>query len=580
MKHATIESHQALLQQYQAQYNSALEAGEIDPFIYPYETLAAGILILYLLIPNSERRFRYTIFALIAGLSTSTIVRCRSLTMGNGFGIGLICCWCILWSATVLIFNDSQGKFKRIERKVDDGSGEEADGKVAARKEGHLDTSGVNGSRDGLDLASQSRALLGSREVMKTKPRINDGINGGFIPNPPFNNKAQGTPTDRTGTFAWQRYPLQPFSERLDWVLDLITNFRGMGWSWRISGIPPPPPHVQAQLSASENSNSNESTSDADSRVSSTGITRYHTRSSLLRQKIQTLTLGYLSLDVLKKLTMHDPYFWGLPMPVHSLPAPTYLPLTITTSPTLLKSYRLLLSLGGIYTALLSIFTLGPLVFAGLLGPRILGVRGEPWMYPDTYGSFSAIYDKGLAGWWGGWWHQTFRFAFEAPSKRAVEALGWDPTTLKAKALQIFVAFALSGTLHACGSYTTFSNTTHPLTGSFTFFILQPIGIIAQMLASRLLKMYGIAPHIPNRVRQVGNFVVVHVWLYYTAPLLVDDFARGGIWLFEPVPFSVVRGLGFGVLGKEGGEGWCCWRWEWFAKWYWGRRWWRSGLAW
>ena len=41
------------------------------------------------------------------------------------------------------------------------------------------------------------------------------------------------------GDFAWQPYPLPPFIERLDWVLDIFYNSRGMGWNWRISGLPP-----------------------------------------------------------------------------------------------------------------------------------------------------------------------------------------------------------------------------------------------------------------------------------------------------------------------------------------------------
>ncbi len=78
----------------------------------------------------------------------------------------------------------------------------------------------------------------------------------------------------------------------------------------------------------------------------------------------------------------------------------------------------------------------------------------------------------------------------------------------------------------------------------------------------------------------MANVVFLLLWFYVTGPLLADDFARGGIWLFEPVPVSVVRGLGFGL--NE--EGWWCWG-EGGGKWvgWWsdrsGRgRWWRSGV--
>jgi len=62
--------------------------------------------------------------------------------------------------------------------------------------------------------------------------------------------------------------------------------------------------------------------------------------------------------------------------------------------------------------------------------------------------------------------------------------------------------------------------------------------------------------------------------LYFTAPLLVDDFARGGIWLFEPVPFSLFRGLG---LGSEGDGWWCCG--GGLVEWRSGEGWWDTGIA-
>jgi len=57
---------------------------------------------------------------------------------------------------------------------------------------------------------------------------------------------------------------------------------------------------------------------------------------------------------------------------------------------------------------------LGPLFFAGILGRNLICVRREPWFYPDHYGNYSIVFDRGLAGWWGGWWHQMFRPGFDA----------------------------------------------------------------------------------------------------------------------------------------------------------------------
>lgn len=55
-------------------------------------------------------------------------------------------------------------------------------------------------------------------------------------------------------------------------------------------------------------------------------------------------------------------------------------------------------------------------------------------------------------------------------------------------------------------------------------------------------------------VGRLVRLVYVHVWFYHTAPLLMDDFARGGLWLYEPAPISPLRALGLGVRG----DGWWC----------------------
>ena len=90
-------------------------------------------------------------------------------------------------------------------------------------------------------------------------------------------------------------------------------------------------------------------------------------------------------------------------------------------------------------------------------------------------------------------------------------------------------------------------------TGPFKFFLLQPFGILSQMAFTQS----GIVPKkIPKCIRQLANFVFVHVWMYYTAPLLVDDFARGGIWLYEPFAISPLRFLGFGAKDDNGWDLW------------------------
>ncbi|MCJ1435823.1 hypothetical protein MMC27_005199 [Xylographa pallens] len=532
-------SYRELVNLYEKQYNDSITKGDYSPYVWPYRSLGVYLVIVYLLIPPTSSKLvsyaRYPVFAFNVYWAIKAIRECRSAAVSTGYGIGLLDAWAILWLAAVLVFDDGRSDFHRIERaELVEGIDRESSGYTI-----HEDKDAVtNGFADGHEL----------------RRRRTDGSTA---------KKNIGAEKSTTTTkYVWQNHPAN-FYQRLEWVADLVSNFRLIGWSHQINSIPSPPPSVLDNLQPSAKPLKQTPP------IVSTGVSRYPNSKTLVRTKVVTIVLGYLALDTLKVLMMSDPYFWGLT----SASPPSYLPSFISSSEALTRIWRLLISLAAVYVALESIMALAAPIFVGLIGPRILGLRAATWQYPDIYGSYSIVFRKGLAGWWGGWWHQTFRFAFEAPQKYFVQKLGWKERGLKAKLLGLVIAFVCSGSLHATGS-TTMWPATRPLEGPFTFFILQPVGIVLQMGLSELLGKVGLRERLPSWVRGAGNFVAVHVWFYYTAPLLTDDFARGGIWLFEPIPISIWRGLGFGAEG----EGWWCWNGR-IVSWYSGEVWWQSGLA-
>ncbi|KAL9122012.1 MAG: hypothetical protein Q9187_001437, partial [Circinaria calcarea] len=314
--------------------------------------------------------------------------------------------WGILWLASLVIFNDGRNVFRRIERQGIVQADIATENKSLPHKEDYPQ----NGVPKGQQLRARARA---SAKPASTK--ASNVLTQG--------NVGKTEEDGATSHYAWQYLP-HKFSNRIDWVYDLVTNFRGTGWSHQITSIPAPPPSVLQDIESTEFPAKS-------SPVSSTGNVRYCEPISLLRHRLMAVILGYLAIDAIKIIMMLDPYFWGL---TSSAP-PNYLPTVITSSAVLTRTYRLLLSLAGTYTALNSIFSLGPVAFVGIVGPRILGVRAEAWQYPDTYGSYRTVFTKGLAGWWGGWWHQTFRFGFEAPTKWLCQKLGWDHRSTKGKTL-------------------------------------------------------------------------------------------------------------------------------------------------
>jgi hypothetical protein len=409
-------SHHDLINHYHAQYDKAIASGKYQPFLYPWGTLGALVVIVYLLIPHQNRpwleRCRYLAFVWITAFAVYSVLYTRTRGLAPGLGIGLISAWSVAWVGTILLCNDAQTDFMRIERMGG------VFGSSIDRSKQKVDT---NGSIDS------------DQEKEKTHKEARDNV---------VNSKVG--PRHRHGQFAWQPYPHTPFIERLDWVLDIFCNFRGAGWNWRTSALPPPPKAIQEQL----HHNSGDVVPKHSNKIHSGQVKLYTSRRELLTINGWRLVKGYFVLDALKTAMMHDPYFWGY---TNRLP-PSYLPSLIISNPVLTHMYRLILSMLMVKYALQTIFALGPLCFCGILSPSLLGARAEPWMYPETWAPYSVVLDKGLAGWWGSWWHQTFRFAFQEPSRKIIEVMGMDKRSAKAKALQLFIAFFLSGVVHGSGS--------------------------------------------------------------------------------------------------------------------------------
>ncbi|KAL6706692.1 hypothetical protein ACN47E_005234 [Coniothyrium glycines] len=534
-------SHHDLIQHYYDEYDRGVAAGEIQPFLYPWGTFGALVVIIYLLIPHHNRPWlrncRYLVFAWITWFAAYCIRYTRARHVAAAFGVGLISAWSVIWVGAILICNDCQTDFMRIER-----------------IEGAL---GSAPAKNNKETYATEHAVAQENSTSETDRQPIDIVSHG-----------QTGPRDRHGPFAWQPYPLHPFIERVDWVLDIFCNFRGSGWNWRTSALPPPPKWVQEQL----RQNSGGHIPKHSNKTHPGQLKAYTTRKELLTANLRTLLIGYFTLDLFKTVMMHDPYFWGYVE--RSPPSTPFLPALVTSSPALTHIYRLTLSMLAIKTALQTVFALGPLFFSGVLGPRYLGARAEPFMYPETWAAYSVVLDRGLAGWWSSWWHQTFRFAFAQPSQQLAQRSGLGPRSAAARVLQLFTAFALSGVVHASGSFTC-AGDTRPLRGSLVFFVLQACAIAAELAAGRVLARCRAVRRLPRRARQLATFAYVHLWFYLTAHLLCEEFARGGIWLFEPIPVSVLRGLG---LGADERDGWWCWGGE-LLRWHSDAKWWRSGIA-
>ena len=515
------------------QLDTHIHHGELKPIFLWHLTLFIILPLSALVIPcrRNTRYVRPFVLVLIFSLALEAIRYRRALLGANGYMIGLVVAWWFIWSATLLVFHNVEREFLRVERKA----------------------------RTTVDATSKG-------SIQNGYVRTNGGL-----------KDAKPKEQQYTESFIWQPYP-RSLSNRLNWSLGLLFNMRGPEWNWRISSMGPLPPSVESQLKSGP-------------------LTRYPRDASKVtasylgaETRIRTVAFDclkyYLLLDVIKVLMMHDLYFWGVISP----PPPPPFPLDQFLPPGAEYIYRVLITALGVYAALSFVTLFNPLIFLGLsrLFPNVshsitAAPLDAPWLYSDIFGPFLVpVLDHGLAGAWGVWWHQLFRFGFTSTAHWILSLL---PNRLATNSrfrrlVMIFVAFALSGFIHACGSYTQWSDT-KPLSGTFLFFILQFVGVTIQESVSRVVvpalldKYTGKLgkTRLPRWLRRSANAGFAFGWLWLTAGLIMDDFAKGGLWLTEPLPLSPLRGLGFGY-GVEG-EGWWCWKTPWFRYWdggsYWER---------
>lgn len=522
-----------------AQYHLLMQSGRYVASTTTLPTLWLLSILAFLMLDTRHLRhrrlLRLSAWLASAAVSAYNLMYVRAKNPAVAYSIGLVSGWLVIWTGVLFVVADPQADFRRVRRKPA--------GRVVERKE-----TAANGRVTSLGTSADQTESSSVHRRPNRRPDQNEPSIG-RVPQP---------------AVEWQSFPDTPSWERFDWVTDLFFNFRGVGWSWRIDNLPPVPKAMQAELDVPPSSTFAKPAKyrkpDEASRLNDSKV--------LLRDTLWSVVRDYLVIDLIKTLGMHDSWFWS----ASAGPPPPFVPAQLHSSPVALQCIRLLLCVSALRTALEFTFTAGPLFFLGVMGP-VIGVRGESWMYPDTFGSFDVVMEKGLPGWWSGWWHQLFRYGFDAPGRRLVGLLGWDRRGPHARFVQLCVAFLLSGFIHSCASAAQLgpSDPARPI----LFFLLQTCGVAGQLVVVAVARRVGIAQATPRWITRALNFGLVHVWLYFTAPILVQDIGAGGLWLYEPLPLSPMRGLGFGPKDHGGLVRWSgdvFW-------WHKGNHWWNTGLA-
>ncbi|OKL64409.1 hypothetical protein UA08_00215 [Talaromyces atroroseus] len=548
MTSSRYDTHFHLISEREKEFNGLFRTGAFSPLLLQHVFATFALLIIPLVIRHRNfyhsRLLRYGFHAIITVLSLYTIREVRFLGPANGYAVGLITTWFYIWSSTMLIANNVQRDFKRIEKEPEEVTKNTRENDVSKQS-------------DPPEAVNQCRTPSHSGQVVLK-------------------------------VYRWQPYP-QQLSHRVDWVCDLIFNFRGPNWNWRLRSLPPLPEAVIRDTEDQARSSKQRGTRLTDCKPS-----------VRLQYAFRAFLRDYIALDFLKLLLMRDPYFWGFV----DNPLPPPWPFSILAfSPALVRAYRLTASLAAVLFALDIITSLNPIFFLGLSLAFPSFSRSithqpldEAWLYPESFGSAAAVLDHGLIGTWNTWWHQLFRFGFSECS-RFISDLLLLPCNQKQgdnnnnddndknhtsfyksarRILQVMLAFSLSGLVHAMGSYTTFADS-RPW-NAFLFFFIQGLGVLIQSffeitVIPKVMPLISSSPP-PRWLIRTTNLGLVISWFYFTGPLIADDFSRSGIWMFEPLPISPLRGgLRLGVEEDR----WFCWRGSWFERWS-GDTWWHSGI--
>ena len=388
-----IDAYYSIIAARQDAYSNLLASGHYSPFVYPWDALGASLLFLAILILpripiqyKTPAKLATAIWIFYSGVQT--LFKARCLGLANGYGIGLNFAWTMIITVVLLFCNDVGNDFKRLEWR------------------------GVTGEETPHPSGSANGSATGS-EVLQGAGHTKRRVYGVYGPAVSVNDGVPAKPVTNPYFLIWQGYP-SLLLHRVEWTVDLMTTFRGVGWNWRIPTCPPldiPVRDPEGKLQP-HNTASN-------SLATSTSVSLPTVR-QLQLTALRDFVSHYLILDLLKTVMITDPYFMG----ISGLSSPSPWPfLSSSETPTiavslLIRFTRLIISISGVLSALTFIFSLSPLFFIGVTSTLIPSqyIRRitrspilEPSLYPPYWQSVATVANGGLAALWSKSWHQLFR---------------------------------------------------------------------------------------------------------------------------------------------------------------------------
>ncbi|KAM0753393.1 hypothetical protein T439DRAFT_324031 [Meredithblackwellia eburnea MCA 4105] len=272
---------------------------------------------------------------------------------------------------------------------------------------------------------------------------------------------------------------------RLVYALKLNMTMRGAGWKWQPRNIPAPP-----QLG----------------------------RAAFILSRLGRALAIYLALDCVSTYQQSRPYF-------HRQVALFDLPF----------EERFINMFSGALAGLGAIALLYDLTCVACVASFIW----SPAECPNMYGPVR--YACTLRGFWGHFWHQSFRKCFSTAATKFCLLFSIPPNSALGILVSTIVAFTLSAIQHAYGMVAMHRTGR----GSALFFMLQPSGLFLESAVIWWAGQVGIGKRREGS-GSGGNwrpfgFAWTLTWLTLTCAPFFDELVQGGMWSIDPAPISLAK---------------------------------------
>jgi hypothetical protein len=341
--------------------------------------------------------------------------------------------------------------------------------------------------------------------------------------------------------YYWEPLP-PPYSfRRLLWIIDNVSNLRGIGWSHGSARYLPPPSQIIEENSVS--------------RPLKPTATWGPNRQSFLWTQVRRLVVAYLWFDFYHTMFVHEN---GRHMER----------LIDTTGKRMLGAYLAPATNQNIYNWLGRIariisaqffldaaHAITALIAVGIITDTWLGTAGEPWAYPTLFGGFRLstpnlkgrdfLASKGgyqdlaepwlseiLLDFWANWWHDVLRRPFWTVAQ-------WLVPHARSSARHIWAVFAMTGAAHAAASYNA-SRCALPAARVFVAYCLQPVATIYQKpIVQWFSSKRFVVPMARPIVLWAGEGLLSIVWLLCILPWQLDDPGQEAFFASMRPPYSV-----------------------------------------